>query len=57
MSILPILAIASSISSIIFVARPAYSGGSISHPHGTIIEVNPGENFLLRYRLYWDEPG
>jgi len=45
------------VSSVIFVAMPAYSGGGISHPHENIIEVAPGENFLLRYRLYWNEPG
>jgi len=45
------------VSSVILVAMPAYSGGGISHPHGTIIEVASGENLLLRYRLYYNEPG
>jgi len=45
------------VSSMILVAMPVYSGGCISHPHGTIINVNSGENFLLRYRLYYNEPG
>jgi len=52
----PLLALAI-VFSMVLVATPAYSGGCISHPHGTIIEVASGENFLLRYRLYWNEPG
>jgi len=53
----PILLIFATVLSLLFITMPAYSGGGISHPHGTIIEVAPGENFLLRYRLYWNEPG
>jgi len=52
-----LLLASATVSSMILVARPAYSGGCISHPHGTIIQVGPGENFLLHYRLYWNEPG
>ena len=44
-------------SSMILVVTPAYSGGGISHPHGTTINVVQGGSFLLHYRLYWNEPG
>jgi len=33
-----------------------HGGGAVYNPGGKVIDVAPGDNFLLRYRLYWDEP-
>lgn len=41
--------------SLTFVATPVLAPEVISEPGGTIIEVLPGDNFMLRFRLRWDE--
>jgi len=38
-------------------APPVLAGGVIEEPGGTTIDVEPGEEFTLRFKLYWDEPG
>jgi len=43
--------------SITVVAPQVYAAAIISHPGGTIIDVNWGEAFLLRHRLEWLESG
>ena len=39
-----------------FTATPVIAGGVISTPGGTTIEVVQGEEFTLKFKLYWDEP-
>ena len=53
MSILFVFAL---VFSLTFVATPVLAPDVISEPGGTIIEVLPGDNFTLRFRLQWDEP-
>jgi len=38
-------------------ATPVLGGWVENQPGGTIIEVEPGENFTLRFKLCWNEPG
>ncbi len=40
-----------------FTAPPVLAGGVENEPGGTIIEVEPGQEFTLRFRLRWDIPG
>ncbi len=42
--------------SMISVAPPASPGELIIDPGGTTIEVDQGDNFLIRHVLEWDEP-
>jgi len=40
-----------------FAAPPVLGGGVENEPGGTTIKVWPGENFTLRFKLFWNEPG
>jgi len=37
------------------IAMPVLTSEVISHPGGSTVEVDPGENFTLRHRLAWDD--
>jgi len=41
--------------SMAIVATPVLAPAVISEPGGTIVEVLPGDEFMLRFRLRWDE--
>jgi len=53
-SILLIFALALSMS---FTAAPVLAPGVPDEPGGDIIEVGPGQEFTLRFKLRWDIPG
>ena len=42
--------------SIIFLATPVLAEAVISEPGGTTENVDPGQEFVLPFRLQWDEP-
>ena len=42
---------------LIDTAPPVLAGGVIYEPGGTTIEVEQGQEFILRFRLRWDIPG
>ena len=50
-----ILLVFTLVLSLTFVAMPVLTSEVISHPGGTTIDVNPGENFTLRHRLAWND--
>jgi len=37
------------------IAMPVLTSEVISHPGGSTVEVDPGENFTLRHKLAWDD--
>jgi len=46
----------SMIFSMALTAPPVVAGGVIETPGGTIIEVEQGQEFTLRFKLFWNEP-
>ena len=57
--VVSILLVFALVSSIISLSPPASAGDWTNRPEpgGTIIQVNAGENFLIRHVLEWNEPG
>jgi hypothetical protein len=41
----------------VLIATLTHAPGAISNPGGTIIEVVQDDVFLLRHKMYFDEPG
>ena len=52
-----ILLIFALVLSMSFTAAPVLAPGVSDEPGGDIIEVGPGQEFTLRFRLRWDIPG
>jgi len=42
--------------SMVFIATPVLAPGVIEQPGGTTIEVYQGQDFIVRFKCYWDEP-
>ena len=55
--IISILLIFALVLSMPFTAAPVLAPGVPDEPGGDIIEVEPGQEFTLRFRLRWDIPG
>ena len=54
--LIPVLLAFAVMFSIVFILPPVSAGGVTSTPGGTTIKVIPGQVFLLRNELYFDQP-